>query len=464
MNTLALDLGSTRIKAARIDPRGKLVGFAERDAPPIVGENATREFDPSAYLALARAALDELQPRHGERLGIASQRSTFLLWRAEDGQPVSAAISWQDRSAAPWIDARVATQAAVREVVAGLTGLTLSPHFVGPKLAALFERRPTLLSQAQSGSLRLGTLDTWLIWNWSRGKLHVTDATMAARTLLFEPRSGQWNPTLTEMFGVPQACLPRVLPSSGRADELSDGIVVGASVADQSAGALHAVGSLPGGALINIGTGTFVLVPCGSVFSQRAGYLTSLIHSDGLPEELSARRFALEGTINAGGSQVQRGERSEAMSTRELSQEAFVLVDQNGIGAPHWRADLGPIWSRGASALPPAARGGLAELGLCFRVREILSDLEAIDSRLVVAGGALNEPGFAARLASALGRTLEISLEPEATLVGAAQLARGERLEHGRAGTELVEPELARAPVDEHYERWRRWVRAQTGR
>ncbi|MEO6708439.1 MAG: FGGY family carbohydrate kinase [Planctomycetota bacterium] len=465
---LALDLGSTRIKAARVDDQGRVLQFAQEDAPPITGAGLRREFDARLLLKGAIGALATLGPREGELepLAIASQRSSFLLFELSDSHGTRAltpVISWQDRRAADWIADHTDAETWIGE----LTGLPLSAHYVGPKIAALFAENLELAQRAQAGEVRLGTLETWLTCSLGgKGRLehaHATDETMAARTLLFDPRLGVWSPRLCEFFGVPPAMLPRVLPSCGRHDEAGE-MVLAASIADQSAGALHAVGAGLDGVLVNFGTGTFVLAPVGAEWTRRRGYLTALLLSRGTDSGARERIYALEGTINAGSSLITTAAETSQVTLEELPADAHALVDSNGIGAPHWRPDLGPIWSAGAAGQGPDARKRIAELGLCFRVREILEDLKTHDRRCVVAGGALHDEAFAQRLADALGRTIEVCTEPEATLLGAAGLARGDDFARGRARTRTVMPGRFREHLDERFEAWRRWVASALAR
>jgi len=453
LSVIALDLGSTRIKAARIDPGGALTDIAAVDAPALTREGLRCEFDARELERRARELLASLEPRRGERLALAAQRSSFLLWQAADGLALTPAISWQDRRAASW----VARHAPLERLARESAGLPLSAHYVGPKLAALFEERPELARRAAAGELRLGTLDTWLLWCWSKAKLHATDESMAARTLLYDARAAAWSETLCASFGVAPTLLPCVLPSAGRAHELELGLALCASAADQSAGALHAVGTAESGVLVNFGTGCFVLAPCGSRWPRDPRYLASLLCS--LPSAGGAReRFhALEGTVNAGAALLaahpRRGEPGP-----ELPADAFALVDENGIGAPHWRPELAPQWSASAAGLDAAGRARVAEQGLCFRVREILDDLGGGARRCVVAGGVLNDAGFAQRLADALGRSIEVCLEPEATLLGAAALAHGAPPPQGAALTRTVHPTPAQRALEARYRAWRVWL------
>ena len=459
MNVLALDLGSTRLKAARIDPEGRVIDFADCDSPPQARAGLRCEFDPRELERRARGLLLRLKPRAGERLALASQRSTFVLWQARDGVALTAAISWQDRRAAAWVNQHAHLEPLARE----RTGLPLSAHYVGPKLAALFEEQPDLARRAAAGELRLGTLDTWLMWCWSRGSLHATDESMAARTLLYDPQLGRWSEDLCAQFGVSPALLPRVLPSAGRTDELDGGWVLAASVADQSAGALHAVGTAADGVLVNFGTGTFVLAPCGQRWPGDPRYLASLLCSLELASGARERFHAIEGTINAGAALLQARSARGSPAARASAglappPDAFALVDESGIGAPHWRAELAPQWSPAASALDPSGRDSVAEVGLCFRVREILEDLRTEQRRCVAAGGVLNDAAFAQRLADGLGRSIDVCVEPEATLLGAAQLAAAVGLDLGRARTRRVTPTAAHPALQQHYADWRAWM------
>lgn len=453
MSVLALDLGSTRVKAARIDSEGEVLDFAERPAPPLSGEGLRREFDALELERRVAAALGDLSPRRGERLGIASQRSTMLLWSASDGTPLTPAISWQDRSAAAWVEEHGHLEPLAREVA----GLPLSAHYVGPKLAAIFAARPDLARRAARGELRAGTLDAWLAFRWTGGRCHATDESMAARTLLLDPELGAWSPRLCEAFQVPPAILPEVVASPGREHELDSGLVLVASAADQSAGALHAAGTGTAAALINFGTGTFVLVPSGSALPRRPGYLSSLLCARGTTAAVRRRDFAVEGTINAGAALLARGASADGV-LRAPPGDAWALVDESGIGAPHWRAQLGPSWSPAAAHLDPAQRAVVAETGLFFRVREILSDLGAGDRRWVVAGGPLHDPAFAARLARALGRPIEACLDPEATLLGIAHLAAGGDPARARARTRRVDPGGEDPDMARRFAGWRAWV------
>ena len=347
VRAVGLDLGSTRFKAGWVDERGRVLDVFSVRAPPLSGSGDRREGDAGAYARAATELLEQaasgLSP--GTALGIAVQRSTFVLWDRESGRPLTPLISWQDRRAADWC----ARKRKLEPEIFDRSGLVLSAHYVGPKLAAMQEHDPDLAGRLRSGRTLFGNLETFLIWQWSGGQLHETDATMAARTSMLDLRERNWSPELLEIFGVPRSILPRVRSTGGTSLPLACGLTLQATVADQAAGALAALAPNTDSALINLGTGGFVLRPCSCV-KRRRGYLTALIHA------AASTRCALEGTINGAGTAVDRfGDGPTALPEDDPSPRAFCLPDVAGLGSPFWRADLGFIQSPEAQRL---CRGG----------------------------------------------------------------------------------------------------------
>ena len=233
---VALDLGSTRVKCGVLDDTTGLVDVHAVDAPPLSGTGLVRECDAAEYFETARTlltrTLDGLPPDIS--VGIASQRSSFLLWQADTGDPVTPMISWQDRRALEWCEAH----ASYNKKLVRQTGLLLSPHYAGPKLAHLMAVDETLSRAARTGKLRFGTLETYFLWRSTGKRVHVTDLTMASRTLLADPRTGVWSPEWLKAFGVSATLLPSIVSTRGRGEVLDGGGVVTASVTDQAASVL----------------------------------------------------------------------------------------------------------------------------------------------------------------------------------------------------------------------------------
>lgn len=450
---LALDLGSTRVKLATASSAGELLSIDSEPAPPARGAGLTREVDPAAY----RAAIDSLFARldaatRALPLGLASQRSSFLVWERASATPCTPLVSWQDRRADPWCRAHAAHEARVR----ALTGLPLSPHYAGPKLATLLAQDPSLAPGLADGSLAFGTLECWWTATQHPGE-HTTDLSMAARTLMVDVRAGAWSDELLELYGVPRAGLPRIAESDGRAVPLALGATLVASLADQGSGLLAALGADTSSALVNVGTGGFVLRPTGARFDPVERYLCGPVLASG-----GRARFALEGTINGGGATVDAiAPAPTAILPVDPAPLAYCLPDENGIGAPHWRATLPTTFSAGSEGLAPAERRRLALEGLAFRVREILEDFERAGalSRIVLSGGLTHSPFLRAALASLFDGEVCALLEEEATLLGAARLAAGAGgAATGSTKTEPVARDERLARLPEKYARWRAWM------
>jgi len=452
---VALDLGSTRIKAACLQEDGTLSTPVSVAAPPLRGEGAVREGDALAYLRAAEEALARARENLPDDvpLGVASQRSSFLLWDAATGRPATALVSWQDRRAADWCERHRNAEAWITE----RTGLVLSPHYAGPKLATMREADPALARAMDEGGLLFGTLDAWLAWNWSDNRTHRTDATMAARTQLLDVERGDWSDDLLAFFGVAASVLPRVEPTVGSPLTLGARGVLTASVADQASGLLAVAGEDEHTALVNFGTGAFVLRPTRDPRFRPPGYLLGPV----LARADAATLRALEGTIN-GGAAALRGTApgDSPLTETDPAPDAFCLPDAAGVGAPHWRADVPFTLSESAAALSPAARRRVVLEGLIFRVAEILDDLFAgvPPGRVILSGGLANERFLPAGLAALLGQPVSVLEEREATLLGAARLAAGVPVAAGRAAR-TVAPGPGGAYLGEKLDRWREWLK-----
>jgi glycerol kinase len=455
---LGLDLGTTRIKGARLDADGGLAVAASAPVPPLGGAGAICEGDAEAYLDAARGVLERLArglPR-GIPLGIASQRSSFTLWD-ETGRARIPLVSWQDRRAATWCDEHRAHEGEI----ARRTGLPLSAHYAGPKLAVLQRERPELGAALAAGRLRFGTLDSFAAFRLAGCVPHRTDLTVAARTLMVDLDRGDWSPELLAHYAVPARALPRIEPSAGRALALEAGPVLRASLADQAAAAL-AVLDDPASALVSLGTGTFVLRTLAGDArpAPRAGYLTGPVLGG-----TGAVRWALEGTINGSGPALDAlGPPAPAPQGRDPAPEAFAIPDRAGLGSPYFRPEIGLVLSPAAERLDGPGRRRAVLEGVLFRVREILEGLfaPAAPGRVLLAGGLALDPAIAPGLADALGRPVEILLEPEAALGAAARLAAGLppwAAPRSRTVTPGHNPWL-----DSKYRDWRRWLDGQLGR
>ncbi|MEO1170827.1 MAG: glycerol kinase GlpK [Myxococcota bacterium] len=413
MHVLAIDQGTTGStvlvlafeegRGARVLSRG-YSEFPQHFPQPGWVEHDLEEIWASVESA-AQNALDAagVGAKDIRAVGITNQRETTGIWSV-DGEPIHRAIVWQDRRTAPVTD-RLKADGLEAELRAK-TGLVADPYFSGTKVAWLLDAVDGARARAAAGELRFGTVDSWLIWKLSGGDAHVTDATNASRTLMFDIHRGEWDPELLRILGdIPASLLPQVMPSSGHfavtrnAGFLPDGIPITGVAGDQHAATFGQACFQPGMAKCTYGTGAFALVNVGSdPVASENGLLTTIAWQ--LGDETT---YALEGAVFVAGAIVQwlRDElrffsssaEIEALAQEVKSSEGVYLVPAlTGLGAPHWRPDARGIingLTRGTSRAH-IARAALE--GIAFQVHDLLDamakDLGSPLKVLRVDGGA----------------------------------------------------------------------------
>lgn len=446
---LALDLGTTRVKAGVVDAQGRLSRVRVADSPPSLGRGLVRQGDPEAWRDVARELVATLEGEVGRGLpiGLCSQRSSFLLVDALSGRPLSALVSWQDRSAAPWCE----RHRELAPKIAARTGLVLSPHYLGPKLAARLESERELGASLARGATLVRTLDAWIVAALESESHARTDLSCAARTALVDLESGEYDDELCATFGVPPAALapiePGVEPGARR---------VRAHLADQAAAVLGVLGERAEGALISLGTGGFVLRAVGGRPRVVPAYLAAPVLSRGGGHAL----YALEGTINGGGATADRFARGPThWPAADPTPQEFCLPDENGWGAPFWKAELSLRFSGSTRLGSHADLRRVVVEGLCFRAASILLELEADApvARVALAGGLAQDPFVPRALAACLARPIEIVASEEAALAAVGRLAAGldpRELSPAR----VVELAPGDGWLRDKFERWRAWV------
>ena len=454
---IALDLGSTRFKLGLLDAGGRLEVMDSVPAPQLTGTGLIRHGDPEDFLDAASRLLDTVADRRpggspGLPLGLVCQRSTFTIWDKTTGKPLVPMISWQDRGAADWCAEHIADEARVIE----RTGLPLSPHYVGPKIAALQMENPVLSNAVRNGKALIGTLDAWLTWHWSHAAIYQTDLTMAGRTAMADITEGEWSDELLELYHVPRAALPELTSTSGRNVAVAQGLRLTTSIADQASGALSVLDPNENVALVNFGTGAFVLYPTPGPRVRRQGYLTAPIFAGATGET----RFVLEGTINGAGPALDRFAPGPTELPRaDPCADGFAIPDQTGLGSPHWRPDLGLVLSDAARRRSPSGQRRIVLEGLLFRVFEILLDLGSgtLPDRVLISGGLVHDPAIGLGLAQLLQRPVERLDAPETTLLGAARLAAGLN-PFADPETSRIDATDAGTYLRDKYSRWQCWL------
>ncbi len=474
---LGIDQGTSQTKALIMDRAGRvLASNAAPVATTVTGETQIEQ-DPLDILRSVELACAPLLAEFPATVaGLDNQGETFLLWDARDGAPLTPAISWQDKRGAALCQELEA--AGHRALVRERTGLLLDPYFSASKLAQVLRARPELARRAEAGELRFGTVDTWLAWRLSGGRLHITDPSTASRTLLFNIHTLAWDAELLRLFGIPAALLPQVLPSAGYAGEIAIGgraLALHSLLCDQQAALFGQGCTLPGSAKCTFGTGAFLLLNTGErAVPSKHGQLSTVAWQT--PE---ATHYALDGGVFVAGAAVEwlrdeLGVIASAAESDALAQAAdpattpLYIPALAGLAAPYWQPSArGTIFglSRGS---------GRAELvratleGLAQRVADVA---EAMQDDSGIALGGLRVDGGPARnrflmqtLADCLGADVRVAAEVESTAAGVAHMARhhahGVPLDAIGASWRAAEVYAPQITADERAARRARWRRA----
>jgi glycerol kinase len=439
---LALDQGTTSSRSVLFDHSGAIVAIAQQEFPQLFPQPGWVEHDPEQIWASQLATITEVLAQAGARpeelaaVGIANQRETTLLWERASGRPVAPAIVWQDRRTAPLC--QQLREAGQEADITARTGLLLDPYFSATKLVWLLNHVPDGHTRAERGELAFGTVDSWLAWKLSGGRLHLTDASNASRTLLFDLRGGDWDETLLALFGIPKACLPRIVPSLLSAERprvtiAGHEVVLGGMAGDQQAALFGQACFRPGLAKNTYGTGCFLLMNTGN--EPRASQhrlLTTRACASGAPQ------FALEGAVFTGGAVVQwlRDGLGLIRDSAEIEALAATVPDSGGVlfvpaftglGSPHWdpgaRGTLLGL-TRGTTRAH-IARAALE--AIAFQSAELLHAMEQDApgelQELRVDGGASRNNLLLQFQADLLGVPVQRPQITETTALGAAWLA-----------------------------------------
>ncbi len=482
---LALDQGTTSTRAALVDVTGRrtaeaAVGHRQHAPAPGCVEHDASEIL-AATLGCATEVLAQVDPARVAGVGIANQRETIVLWDRVTGRPVAPALVWQDARTAETCAALTAADG--EELVRRRTGLTLQPYFSATKLAWLLDDVAGARDRAERGELAAGTIDSWLAHSLT-GR-HITDVTKASRTLLLDTARLQWDDELLELFGIPKAVLPEVVPTwrtGGHAEITVAGPLADlpllALVGDQQAALLGQACVQPGEAKCTYGTGAFLLANAGP---RRPEPASGLLASPAYQADDAPAVYCLEGATAVAGRAVGwlAGElgilpdaASSAAVAATVSTSAGVRVVPafQGLYAPWWDATargaiLGlTLHSTGAHVVRATLEA------LAFQTRPVLEAAEADAAlhlpELRVDGGATANPVLLQALADALGRPVTRALDPEATVRGAAfaaGLAAGlwtspAVLAELRGPVEMVQPAWDNDRRETEYADWLRAV------
>ncbi|HEX9449924.1 MAG TPA: glycerol kinase GlpK [Burkholderiales bacterium] len=440
---LALDQGTTSSRALIFDHDGNVRGSARKEFRQIYPQAGWIEHDPREILASQTGVAAEALIRAGvsardiAAIGITNQRETTIVWDRATGLPVYNAIVWQDRRTATHCDQLKA--AGSEPLFTRKTGLVLDAYFSGTKLHWILANVPGAREKARAGKLAFGTLDTWLIWHLSGGKLHYTDASNASRTLLYNIHEGCWDEELLEVLDIPRSVLPEVGPSSGMIAETAGDLFAGnipitGVAGDQQAALFGQCCFTPGMVKNTYGTGCFMLMNTGGQAKvSRNRLLTTAAWTRG-----QFATYALEGSVFVGGAVVQwlRDGLGMFQSSAQVEPLAASVPDSDGVyfvpaftglGSPHWDP-----YARGMliGLTRGTTRGHIARAaldGIAYQVADVLTAMQADAAipitELRVDGGAAANDLMMQFQADLLGVRVVRPRQLESTAQGAAYLA-----------------------------------------
>ncbi|WP_338548765.1 glycerol kinase GlpK [Roseovarius phycicola] len=442
---LAIDQGTTSSRAILFDDKLNVTATAQEEFTQHFPNSGWVEHDPDDIWATTAATCRSVIERAGinatdiAAIGITNQRETTLVWDRTTGKAIHNAIVWQDRRTAEFC--RTLKEAGHEEMVTERTGLLLDPYFSGTKLAWILDQVEGAKAKAKAGDLLFGTVDCYLIWKLTGGKVHATDATNAARTLLYDIRKGAWSEEICTLLDVPMQMLPEVRDSaadygSTRADLFGREIPILGVAGDQQAATVGQACFSPGMMKSTYGTGCFALLNTGDtpVRSQNRLLTTIAYQLDGKPT------YALEGSIFIAGAVVQwlrdelkvikeAGETQSLADAADPNQSPILVPAFTGLGAPYWNPDCrGALYGITRGTGPAElARAALESVG--FQTRDLLEAMTAdwsasgTEQVLRVDGGMSASNWTMQFLADISGAPVDRPKVLETTALGAAWLA-----------------------------------------
>ncbi len=439
---LAIDQGTTSTRAIVFDATGRPVASEQKELQQIFPKPGWVEHDPeeiwSATVEVCRGALAKakLDAKALAGIGITNQRETTVVWDRASGKPVHNAIVWQDRRTADFC--AELKKAGHEEMVAAKTGLLLDPYFSGTKLRWILDHVPGTRAEAEKGKLAFGTIESFLLWRLTGGKVHASDATNASRTLLLDINTGTWDAELLKMIGVPESVLPKVVDCSGdlgvtTKDFLGHPVPILGMAGDQQAATVGQACVKPGMVKATYGTGCFALLNTGDKpVRSKHRLLTTIAY------QLKGKRtYALEGSIFIAGAAVQwlrdglhlieKSSEIEGLSRFARADHGVYMVPAFvGLGAPYWDAGargaiLGLTRDSGAGEIAAATLDSV-----CYQTRDLTEAMRGDGAKieaLRVDGGMVVNNALMQRLADTVGAPVERPTVTETTALGAAFLA-----------------------------------------
>lgn len=435
---LAIDQGTTNTKVLLVDNAGRVIRRASRPLSVSYPQPAWVEQDPLAIWQSVQAVIDECLPDNPPLTAVAltNQRESVVLWERLSGLPVGPCVVWQCQRGAAFCQELKAQ--GLEPLVHGRTGLTLDPMFSASKMHWLLEHTPGGFERAAAGELCLGTIDSWVLFNLSGGRVHACDMTNASRTQLFDLHCRQWDTEILASFQIPGPALPQVKPSSTiygetvASGQLPAGIPIASLIGDSHAALFGHAGFQPGAIKATYGTGSSLMTPMPAPVISRRGLSTTIAWAT--PEKTT---YALEGNIYVTGAAVQwlgqllglnDTDQIETLTTQVADTGGVYLVPAFvGLGAPHWNDSARGLitgLTRGTTSAH-VARATLESI--TYQIRDVFDAMQAeagVELKTLLADGGPSRNNFLMQFqADILGCPVQRNLSGDVSALGAAYLA-----------------------------------------
>lgn len=473
---LSLDQGTTSSRAIIVDQAGKIKAIAQMEFRQIFPDSGWVEHDPIEIWSSQRAVVAEamakinIQNKDIAAIGITNQRETTIIWDRKTGKPIYNAIVWQDRRTAGICDDL--KNGGHTAMIQSKTGLVVDAYFSGTKIKWILDHVEGARARAEAGELAFGTVDSWLIWNLTRGKLHITDVTNASRTMIYNIHTLAWDEELLKILEIPKAILPEVKSSSEIYGESRWGIPIAGLAGDQQAGLFGQMAIEPGMVKNTYGTGCFVMANTGTIpVASKNNLLTTIAWQIN-----GETTYALEGSIFIGGAVVQwlrdgleffreSGEIERLALSVDDNGGVFMVPAFAGLGAPHWNP-----YARGiiAGVTRGTTKGHIARAALeaiCYQSKDVMEAMQgdaAIPIKeLRVDGGASVNDALMQFQSDILNIDVVRPKTTETTALGAAYLAglavgfwNMEELKNSWMEDRTFHPHMDASLRERNYARW----------
>ena len=486
---VALDQGTTSSRSMLIDAQGNAVGSVQREFPQIYPQPGWVDHDPKDIVATQLGTFTELLTQYNvtpdeiAAIGITNQRETTIIWDRKTGEPIANAIVWQCRRTADVIKEICGDDQEVFDEIISRTGLRPDPYFSASKAKWLLDNVEGARERAEAGELCFGTVDTWILWNLTNGRVHATDTTNASRTMLYNIHTCEWDPYLLDLFEIPASMMPEVMPSASNFGatanpNLPQGIPICGIAGDQQSALFGQCCFEPGQAKNTYGTGCFFLMNTGTDAPVSHNNLVTTIAASAPGEPT---KYALEGSVFVAGALIQwlrdeLGIIKTAAETEEMAQSVpdtggvYIVPAFTGLGAPYWDSDARGLicgLTRGTNR-NHIARAALE--ALAYQMSDLAvameADAGAAMAELNVDGGAAANNFMMQFQADILGCKVRRPANTETTALGAAFLAglacgfwkSTDDLKALRGNDTIFNPEMSKEEADALLAGWKRAV------